>query len=183
MPNIEIPPMDLALRPFQQWDKGWFALTAGDFAAGKFNAMTVSWGSLGIMWGRPFAQVVVRPTRFTHRFTEEYGDFTLCAFPERYRKALNILGSQSGRDGDKIAAAGLTPVASRFVASPAFDEAELIFECRKIYTSKIDPVGFMDSTIDANYSGGDYHRVYFGQVLRISGDEKYLTNIRNLVHG
>ena len=109
MLKIEIPPMDLSLRIFRQWDKGWFALAAGDFSAGKFNAMTVSWGSLGIMWNRPFVQVVVRPTRFTHGFTEEYDNFTLCAFPETYRKALNILGGTSGRDGDKIASAGLTP--------------------------------------------------------------------------
>jgi flavin reductase (DIM6/NTAB) family NADH-FMN oxidoreductase RutF len=176
MTKIEIPPMDLALRPFQQWDKGWFALAAGDFSARKFNAMTVSWGSLGIMWNRPFAQVVVRPTRFTHRFTEEYDSFTLCALPEKYRKALNILGGKSGRDGDKIALAGLTAVASQLVASPAFAEAELVFECRKIYRAKIDPAGFQDPAIDGNYSGGDYHQMYFGQVLRIFGDKKYLAH-------
>ncbi|MBN2085511.1 MAG: flavin reductase [Anaerolineales bacterium] len=174
MTKIEIPPMDLALRPFHQWDKGWFALTAGDFAAGKFNSMTVSWGSFGIMWGRPFAQAVVRPTRFTYGLMEEYDNFTLCAFPEQYRKALNIFGSKSGRDGDKISAAGLTPAASKLISSPAFAEAELIFECRKIYVSKFDPAGFQDPAIDSNYSGGDYHQVYFGQVLRIYGDEKYL---------
>jgi len=176
MPKIEIAPMDLALHPFHQWDKGWFALTAGDFSAQKFNAMTVSWGSLGIMWNRPFAQAVVRPTRFTYGFTEAFDNFTLCAFPEQYRKALNILGSRSGRDGDKIAAAGLTPVASQFVSSPAFAEAELVFECRKIYVGKIDPSGFQDAAIDGNYSGGDYHQVYFGQVLRIFGEEKHLVH-------
>jgi flavin reductase (DIM6/NTAB) family NADH-FMN oxidoreductase RutF len=174
MTKIEIPPMDLALPPFRQWDKGWFALTAGDFPAGKYNAMTVSWGSFGIMWGRPFAQVVVRPTRHTHRFSEEFDHFTLCAFAEQYRPALNILGGKSGRDGDKIALAGLTPVASRSVSAPAFAEAELVFECRKIYRDKIDPAGFLDPAIDRNYSG-DYHTVYFGQVVRIFGEEKYLS--------
>jgi flavin reductase (DIM6/NTAB) family NADH-FMN oxidoreductase RutF len=174
MTIIEIPPMELALRPFHQWDKGWFALTAGDFEARKFNTMTVSWGSLGIMWNRPFAQVVVRPTRFTFGFTEEFDNFTLCAFPESFRKALNILGGQSGRDGDKVAAAGLTPLASQLISSPAFAEAELVLECRKIYASQIESAGFQDPIIDANYTAGDYHRVYFGQVLRIFGDEKYL---------
>jgi flavin reductase (DIM6/NTAB) family NADH-FMN oxidoreductase RutF len=177
MTKIEIAPMDLALQPFRQWDKGWFALCAGDFSARKFNAMTVSWGSLGIMWNRPFAQVVVRPTRFTYGFTEEYDTFTLCVFPEQYRKSLNILGSKSGRDGDKIALAGLTAVASQHVASPAFMEAELVFECRKVYVGKIDPAGFQDPAIDGNYSGGDYHRVYFGEVLRIFGEEKYLGKV------
>jgi flavin reductase (DIM6/NTAB) family NADH-FMN oxidoreductase RutF len=174
MTKIEIPPMDLALRPFHQWDKDWFALTAGDFEAGKFNTMTVSWGSLGIMWNRPFAQVVVRPTRFTFGFTEEFDNFTLCAFPESFRKALNILGSRSGRDGDKIASAGLTAQASQLISSPAFAEAGLVLECRKIYTGKIDPTGFLDPVLDANYTAGDYHQMYFGQVLRIFGEEKYL---------
>jgi flavin reductase (DIM6/NTAB) family NADH-FMN oxidoreductase RutF len=173
MPKIEIPPMNLALKPFRQWDKVWFALAAGDFSARKFNAMTVSWGSLGIMWNCPFAQIVVRPTRFTHRFTEAYDNFTLCAFPEQHRGALNILGSTSGRDGDKIALTGLTPVASQQVSSPAFAEAELILECRKIYADDFDPSRFLDPSIDKNYSEQDYHRVYFGQVLRIYGEEKY----------
>lgn len=172
MAKIEIAPLDLVLPPFRQWDKGWFALTVGDFTARKFNSMTVSWGSLGILWGRPFAQVVVRPTRFTHRFSEEYGDFTLCAFPEEHRGALNILGGKSGRDVDKIALAGLTPAASRTVSSPSFAEAELVLECRKIYRDRIEPAGFLDPTIDRNYSG-DYHTVYFGEVLRIFGEERY----------
>jgi flavin reductase (DIM6/NTAB) family NADH-FMN oxidoreductase RutF len=172
MANIEIDPFDLLLPPFRQWDKGWFALTVGEFPARKFNSMTVSWGGFGILWGRPFAQVVVRPTRFTHRFSEEYGDFTLCAFAEERRGALNILGGKSGRDVDKIALAGLTPTASQSVRSPAFAEAELVLECRKIYRDKIDPAGFLDPDIEKNYSG-DYHTVYFGQVLRIFGESKY----------
>jgi flavin reductase (DIM6/NTAB) family NADH-FMN oxidoreductase RutF len=175
MTIIEIAPMDLAVRPFHLWDKGWFALSSGDFSAGKFNAMTVSWGSLGIMWNKPFAQVVVRPTRFTHRFTEEFNSFTLCAFPESLRGALNTLGNSSGRDGDKIARAGLTPVASRLVSSPAFAQADLVFECRKIYSDDFDPSRFLDPSIEKNYSEKDYHRVYFGQILRIYGEEKYLS--------
>lgn len=175
MSKIEINPMDLVLHPFRRWDKGWFALTAGDFSARKFNVMTVSWGSLGIMWNRPFAQIVVRPTRFTHRFTEEFDNFTLCAFSEKNRQALNILGSKSGRDGDKISLSGLTPMASQLVSSPAYAEAELVLECRKIYVANIDPAGFLDPAIDGNYTDGDYHRVYFGQVVRIFGEEKYLS--------
>jgi flavin reductase (DIM6/NTAB) family NADH-FMN oxidoreductase RutF len=172
MTKIEIPPMELILPPFRQWDKEWFALTVGDFAAGKFNSMTVSWGSLGILWGYPFAQVVVRPTRHTHSFSEEFDNFTLCAFAQRYRAALNILGSKSGRDLDKIALAKLTPAASQWISSPAFAEAELVLECRKIYRDKIDPAGFLDPSIDKNYAN-DYHTVYFGRVLRIFGEEKY----------
>jgi flavin reductase (DIM6/NTAB) family NADH-FMN oxidoreductase RutF len=129
---------------------------------------------MGIMWNRPFVQVVVRPTRYTYSFTEEFDSFTLCAFSEEYREALNILGSKSGRDGDKIAASGLTPVASRCIPAPAFAEAELTLECRKIYWDDLEPKRFLDPAIERNYSKNDYHRVYFGQILRIFGEEKYL---------
>jgi flavin reductase (DIM6/NTAB) family NADH-FMN oxidoreductase RutF len=174
MAKNEIAPMELGLPIFRQWDKRWFVLAAGDFVSGKFNAMTVSWGSLGIMWNRPFVQVVVRPTRFTFRFTEEFDTFTLSAFPERYRKALDILGSKSGRDGDKIASAGLTPAASGQVAAPSFAEAELTFECRKIYWDDFHPERFMNPAIERNYSRQDYHRIYYGEVVRILADDEFL---------
>lgn len=173
MPKIEIAPNDFVLRLFRQYDKGWFVLAAGDFSAGRFNAMTVNWGSLGFMWGRPFVQIVVRPTRFTYRFTEEFDTFTLSAFPGKYRKALDILGNQSGRNVDKIKLSGLTPSVSKLVSSPTFAEAELTLECRKIYSNDFDPARFLDPAIDKNYSG-DYHRVYYGQILRIFGEEKFL---------
>jgi flavin reductase (DIM6/NTAB) family NADH-FMN oxidoreductase RutF len=92
--------------------------------------MTVAWGSMGVMWGKPFAQVVVRPVRYTFEFMEQYDSFTLCAFPAEYRQTLLMLGTKSGRDGDKIAESGLTPVVSANVAAPGFAEAELIVELR-----------------------------------------------------
>jgi len=175
MAKREIDVMALQLPIFHQWDKQWFVLTAGDFAAKTYNAMTVSWGSLGIMWGRPFVQVVVRPTRFTFGFMEQFDTFTLSAFPEPYRGALNLLGSKSGRDGDKIAAARLTSIASQKVAAPSFAEAVLTIECRKIYWDDFHPPQFLDPGIDKNYPQRDYHRIYFGQIVCLLGEEKYIS--------
>jgi len=175
MTRQPIPFDDLLVRPHHLWDRQWLLLTAGDFAAGQFNCMTVGWGSLGTMWGKPFAQVVVRPHRYTYGFLERYDTFTLCAFPERYRKALNLLGSKSGRHGDKIAEAGLTPIASTQVAAPSFAEAGLILECRKIYWADLDPTHFLDPTIEKNYPQRDYHRIYFGEILAILGEKPYST--------
>ena len=95
--------------------------------------------------------------------------------PEVYRKALQLLGSRSGRNEDKIASAGLTPCASSTIAAPAFHEADLIFECRKIYTSQFTPESFIDPSIDKLYSEMDYHKIYFGEILKISGDIKKYT--------
>src|SRR5512137_3109350 len=97
---IDLP--RLILRPMYLWGTQHLVLTSGDFGQEAFNAMTIGWGSLGIMWSRPFVQVVVRPTRYTYEFMERYDTFTVCDFPARYADALDLLGNRSGRDGDKI---------------------------------------------------------------------------------
>lgn len=158
---------DFSTRIFDLWDQKWFLLTAGDFERNEFNTMTVSWGSFGIMWNRPFAQVVVRPTRYTYEFTEKFDTFTLCAFDHAYRRALQLLGSKSGRHSNKIADAGLTPCASDLVAAPSFQEADLIFECTKLYWQDMDHTQFLDPKLEHNYPSQDYHRIYFGEILTI----------------
>ena len=164
---------DLCVRTHDLWNNHWMLLTGGDFKQGRFNCMTVGWGSLGTMWSRPFAQVVVRPTRYTREFMDAYDTFTVCAFPEERRPALQILGTKSGRDGNKIVEAGLTPAASTTVAAPCFTEAELVIECRKIYWQDMDATHFLDATIEGQYPAKDYHRIYFGQILAISGTTDY----------
>jgi flavin reductase (DIM6/NTAB) family NADH-FMN oxidoreductase RutF len=163
----DIPLHEFSPDIFQLFDDRWFLLTAGDFQEGSFNTMTVSWGSLGIMWNKPIAHVVVRPSRHTWRFIEQYESFTLCAFPDRYHDALSLLGTRSGRDGDKIAAAGLIPCPASRVLAPAFEEADLVIECRKIYWHDFDPARFLDPSIERNYPGSDYHRSYYGEILAI----------------
>ena len=155
------------------WSNQWLLLACGDFAKNHFNAMTVGWGSFGTMWKKPFVQVVVRPTRYTFEFMEQYETFTLCAFPQAYQKALQLTGSKSGRDGDKIKEAGLTPMAATQVAAPGFAEAELMVECRKMYWDDLNPAQFLDPGIESNYPLKDYHRVYFGEIVSISGVTSY----------
>jgi len=163
----------LLVRSHYLWNKQRLLLTAGDFAAGRYNTMTVGWGSLGTMWERPFAQVVVRPSRYTFQFMEQYDTFTLCVLPAHLEPAWQLLGTKSGRDGDKIAESGLTVIASTRVAAPCFAEAELVIECRKMYWDDIVPEHFLDPEIDRNYANKDYHRIYFGEILAIRGRETW----------
>ena len=174
MDKISIAAEQLNCRSFQIWDEQWFLLTCGDYSAGHFNTMTVSWGSLGTIWNKPFAQVVVRPTRFTYECMERYETFTLCTFPKHFQKALSLLGAKSGRDGDKIAETNLTPVASRMVPAPSFEEAELVIECKRIYSSDMDAARFIDTSIHKHYPKKDYHRIYFGEVMAVSGTLEYI---------
>ena len=173
MARQPIPFDDMCVRFHHLWAKQCMLLTAGDFAEGDFNTMAVGWGSLGTLWEAPFVQVVVRPQRYTYGFMERHDTFTLTALPPALRPALDLLGTRSGRDGDKIAASGLTPIASTQVAAPGFDEAELIIECRKMYFGDIDPAQFLDATIDRFYPQKDYHRFYFGAIVAVTGERSY----------
>lgn len=174
MKRVDIDSANLDLSVYEIWNSGWFVLTSGDFQSGQYNSMTVSWGSFGCLWNLPVAMVVVRPSRFTFEFINRYDTFTLCAFPNQYRDALNLLGSQSGRNGDKIQASGLTPCAARRAAAPVYEQAELVLECRKLYWQDLTPENFLDQRIHKHYPEKDYHRMLLGEILAISGDpEKY----------
>ena len=168
-----IEPASLTVRIHDLFANQWLLLAVGDFQIKRYNAMTVAWGSIGTMWNKPFVQVVVRPQRYTRIFLEEFGTFTVSAFRPAYREALQVLGSKSGRDGNKIAASGLTPTASTVVDAPSFAEADLVIECRKVYWQDMDPRGFVTPAIAANYPGKDYHRMYFGEIAAIAGTEAY----------
>ena len=158
--------IDITRLPFKGvdlWMNQWLLLTAGTLE--DCNMMTVAWGSVGCMWSKPFVQVVVRPHRYTYGYMEKSDSFTLCAFPEKYRDALQILGTLSGRDGNKLSRTNLTLQASTRVLAPSYAEASLVFECRKIYFQDINPQGFLDPAIQKNYPACDYHRVYFGEII------------------
>lgn len=161
---------DLMVQPVDIWLKKWFLLTAGNRE--HFNTMAVAWGSIGGMWNLPFVQVVVRPTRYTYGFINQYDTFTLCSFPGQYREAVNFLGTHSGRDRNKIEESGLTVIPSTRVEAPAFKEADLIMECKKLYWQDLDPGHFLDHKIGGNYKKKDYHRIFFGRILRVLRSEE-----------
>lgn len=173
MKRLTIPIDSLLVKPMYLWSTQHLLLTSGDFAQDSYNAMTVGSGSLGVMWGRPFVQVVVRPVRYTYEFMQRYDTFTVCAFPDKYADALQFLGSRSGREGDKIAEAGLHPVVSLKVAAPSYSEAELVLECRKIYWDDMERDHFLDVGIEEKYPRKDYHRIYFGEIVAAFGGARY----------
>ncbi|MGI5869558.1 MAG: flavin reductase family protein [Kiritimatiellia bacterium] len=165
-----IQPQNLTLNPFAVFDKRWMLLSAGDFSTGEWNCMTISWGFIGTMWGLPVVQPVVRPQRYTREFMDKFDTFTLCAFPEEFRPALQLLGSKSGRDGDKVAASGLHPVAAGTVAAPVFAEADLVIECRKLFRLPMTAESLLAEKAREMYPTQDYHIMYIGEVLSIRGE-------------
>ncbi len=141
----------------------WMLITAG--TKDSFNTMTASWGGLGVLWNKPVSYIFVRPTRYTYEFLENSGTYSISFFNEKYRNALSICGSKSGRDIDKVKEAGLTPVVSEN-GIVYFDEAKLVLECTKLYYQDIDPSHFLDPKINELYNN-DYHRMYIGEITGI----------------
>jgi flavin reductase (DIM6/NTAB) family NADH-FMN oxidoreductase RutF len=160
----EIPVSELQFNPFTMISKEWMLVTAGN--AEKCNTMTASWGGLGVLWHKPVSTIYIRPSRYTLEFLDKESHYSLCVFDESHRQALNYCGSHSGRDGDKIKAAGLTPVFTE--KAPYFNEAKLVFICRKLYKQTMEPECFIDSSLDAaNYPNKDYHKVFIGEIEKV----------------
>lgn len=159
----EINIRDIKKSAVEMISDGWGLVTAGN--GEKFNTMTVSWGGLGEIWGKDAVFIFIRPQRYTYEFIEKEEYFTLSFYGEEHRNALKICGSQSGRNTDKVANAGLTPV---FIdGTVSFEQAEYTLVCRKMASQFIDPKGFEDEAIEKNYSAGDYHKVYIGEIIKV----------------
>lgn len=160
----EIDAKELKFNPFTKIGSEWMLITAGNKE--KFNTMTASWGGLGVFWGKNTTTVYIRPQRYTKEFIDENDTFTIAFFDEKYRKALNVCGSVSGRDADKVKKAGLTPY---FVDDTvSFKEANMIMVCKKLYHQAMTPESIDDKEYDKKmYPNKDYHVMYISQILKV----------------
>lgn len=149
--------------PFKLIGDDWMLITAG--TPTRFNMMTASWGGVGVLWGKEVCFCFIRPERYTYDFMEEAQTFTLTFFEEKYRDILELCGTKSGRDLDKVAATGLT-VVSGAGEGIYFAEARLVLECKKLYYQDLNPEYFLDADIRRHYSVDGYHRLYIGEILR-----------------
>lgn len=160
----EVKIEELNFNPFTKIGKEWLLITAG--TEENCNTMTASWGSLGVIWGKPAATVYIRPQRYTKEFVDREEFFTLSFYKEEYRKALSLCGSVSGREKNKIPEAGLTPVSVG--ETTAFEEADTIFLCRKMYHAPMPPENFDDRENDEKwYPQKDYHVMYIAEVMKV----------------
>ena len=165
MANLQaIDPKDFLVSPFKLI--GQDAMLIAAEKDGRCNAMTASWGGLGVMWRRNVAFTVIRPQRFTKEFVDSADTYSLNFFPSGNEKMLNYMGSASGRDEDKIAKAGLT--VERDGATPYFGGVKAVMLCRKLFAQPYRPEFFVDMTIDPElYAKKDYHTLYIGEVTKI----------------
>ena len=161
-------PEDVKTKPFELIGKQWMLITAGN--QDGLNMMTASWGGMGVLWNMPVTFAFVRPTRHTFGILEKEEFYTLSFYGEEYRNQLSFCGTKSGRDIDKVAEAGFTPVFSD-CGAPYFDEAELVLVCRKIYADDIEPNRMIDKSLQKWYNN-DYHKLYVGEIVEVLKNER-----------
>ena len=155
---------ELQRNPWKMIGDEWMLVTAEK--EGKVNTMTASWGGVGIMWGKTVATVYLRPQRYTKEFVDAGDTFTLSFFGGKEKKAMGYLGSVSGRDeADKIGKAGLH--VTELDGAPAFEEAELVLVCRKLYAQEMKPECFTGTEeIEKWYPDRDFHTMYIAEIVK-----------------
>lgn len=158
-------PIDLVeMNPFTKIGKEWALVTAGNKS--KFNTMTVSWGGVGVLWGKNVTYIFIRQSRYTKELIDSGDFFSLSFFGEEYRSALNYCGANSGRDKDKFGEAGLTPAFRHSIPYP--DEANLVILCRKMAAVPITEDTFIDKDLMSKwYKDNDMHTMYVGEIIDV----------------
>ena len=156
-------PIDsIEFNPFTKIGKEWALVTSG--SKSKYNTMTVSWGGLGVLWGKNVVYIFIRDSRYTKEFIDQGDFFSVSFLSEDYRDALNYCGSHSGRDEDKFEKAGLTPAFKHSIPYP--DEANFVILCKKMAAVAISEDTFVDKNIAQKwYSDGDMHTMYVGEII------------------
>ncbi len=123
---------------------------------GKPNVMTAAWGGICCS-SPPCVGISLRKARYTYGNIMERQAYTVNVPSETYIKEADYFGIVSGRNVDKFAASGLTPVKSELVDAPYVKEFPLVLECKVIHTIEIG-----------------LHTQFVGEIMDVKADESVL---------
>jgi flavin reductase (DIM6/NTAB) family NADH-FMN oxidoreductase RutF len=125
-------------------------------AQGKPNVMAVAWG--GICCSKPpCLSISVRKATYTYGNLMERKAFTISVPSREHAAIADHFGVVSGREEDKFAVTGLTPVRSDLVDAPYVGEFRLILEC------KVTNVAELGS-----------HTQFVGEIVDVKADDSCL---------
>lgn len=145
------------------------ALLATIDSEGRPNVMSIGWCTVGRIWGKTICTVFVRPTRHSYTCLEDIRQFTVNAGGVS-AKAIEICGTINGRTKDKFAEAKITAGAAKKVKAPIIEECALHYECNVVHNNDVNPMNIHRKIIDEFYPQGNFHRIYFGEVVACYGD-------------
>jgi len=123
---------------------------------GKPNVMTAAWG--GICCSKPpCVTVSLQKIRYSYAALMERKAYTVSIPSNRYVREADYFGIASGKNVDKFAQTGLTPVKSELVDAPYVEEFPLILECKVIHIYEIG-----------------LHTQFIGEIVDVKADEEVL---------
>ena len=164
MSFTEIKLAELDINPFSKIEE-WALLTVGD--EHELNMMTITGLMMGQLWIKKTLQVYIHPARYSYGIMNKNPYFTVSFFPEPRDKALQIAGKLHGNQCDKIKETGLTPQFDQ--NGVYFSEADIVFICRKIYHTDVEPSLFDSKDVFNAYyrDNTTFHRIFIGEIEKV----------------
>ena len=147
--------------------KGVLLTTQAD---GEVDTMTIGWGHLGTEWYKRIFVAYVRQSRHTKTLLDKNPEFTVNVPLEAVDKnIINVCGTKSGRDMDKIKELNLTLVPGETVSVPAIAQLPLTLECKVIFKQDQPLADIDEASRDRFYKAGtpnegDFHTAYYGEI-------------------
>ena len=123
---------------------------------GRPNGMAAAWGGI-CSSDPPCVAVSLRKATHSYGSLLERRAFTLSVPSQAQVRQADYFGLTSGREVDKFAATGLTPVPSDLVDAPYVREFPLVLECKVLHVFELG-----------------LHTQFVGQILDVKADEVVL---------
>lgn len=114
------------------------------------NILTVA--AIGICcFDPPLIGVAIRPNRYSHGLISESGEFVINVPNWDLVRQVDLCGSLSGKEKNKFAAAGLTPLPASMVRPPLIRECPINIECKVKQTLNLGTHDFFLSEVVATH--------------------------------
>lgn len=123
---------------------------------GKSNIITVAWAGT-VCTNPPMVSISVRPSRYSYQILEETGEFVINLTNESLVQACDYCGVVSGRDVDKFAKTGLTPIPMEHVHAMGIDESPVNMECKITEKRELGS-----------------HTMFIAEVVGVTVDDQYM---------
>lgn len=159
----KIEPTELNFNIFKTVSNEWNIVTAG--SQNDYNSMIAGWGAYGIQFDKPVGLLFLAANRYTLEQIRECGTYTISYLDTTYQEQKMILGSNSGRNSDKMKEINLSPIIT-LNSNIAYKEAHTIIEFKVEGISESSPNDFSTQEhkdfmeeIRTKGDGVNYHQV------------------------
>jgi len=127
---------------------------------GNPNALALGW-AMCTSFSPPMLAISVGLTRYSHELIERAGEFVLVFPSEGMKAATMVVGTKSGRHGDKMREAGIRLLPASRVKAPLVDDACANFECKVVGKLRTgDHTVFVGEVLASHVGPKDAVRIY-----------------------